>query len=123
MPRLGQQKTWVRPYVAVPTPRINVPYTWPQMRQSPLFQPQFHAASDQSLLVYLGDRISLDTHRRLTNLLGRLHAKPIAGVRNLHPAYTSLLIDFDALQFTHAQLESVLLPYLDGLDDTPAAPA
>ncbi len=37
-----------------------------------------------------------------------LAMEPIPHVRNLHPAYCSLLIDFNALKVTHAELEVIL---------------
>jgi inhibitor of KinA len=72
---------------------------------------QFQPASDQSLLVYLGDSISVDAHQRVRKLLHLLQSRPIHGVRNLHPAYCSILIDFDALQLTHALLQTTLQDY------------
>ena len=72
---------------------------------------QFQPASDQSLLVHLGDSISVDAHQRVRKLLHLLQSRPIHGVRNLHPAYCSILIDFDALQLTHASLQTSLQDY------------
>jgi hypothetical protein len=43
---------------------------------------QFQRASDQSLLVYLGQWITLEAHERVRKLLRLLEQKPIAGVRN-----------------------------------------
>ena len=80
---------------------------------------QFQPASDQSLLVYLGRQISLDVHQRVIKLLRLLEREPIAGVRNLHPAYCSLLIAFDALKLRHEELETILRSYLDRLKDSP----
>lgn len=73
---------------------------------------QFKSASDQSLLIYLGSKITVQAHRRVTRLLHMLQTEPIAGVRNLHPAYASLLIDFDGLRLRHAELEKMLRRYL-----------
>jgi KipI family sensor histidine kinase inhibitor len=80
---------------------------------------RFQLASDQSLLVYLGRQISLDVHQRVIKLLRLLEREPIAGVRNLHPAYCSLLIEFDALKLRHEELETMLRSYLDRLEDSP----
>jgi inhibitor of KinA len=77
---------------------------------------QFQPASDQSLLVYFGQQITLDTHQRIRKLLRLLESEPVAGIRNLHPAYCSLLVDFDALRLSHAELETVLRSYLGRLD-------
>jgi inhibitor of KinA len=78
---------------------------------------RFRYASDQSLMVYLGDQINLDTHHRVLKLLRLLEAEPIPGVRNLHPAYTSILIVFDPLAQEHKNIEHIVAAYLDRLDD------
>jgi KipI family sensor histidine kinase inhibitor len=80
---------------------------------------QFRAANDQSLLVYFGQRITLESHERVAKLLRLLQSQPIDGIRNLHPAYCSVLIKFDALKLDHDELQSRLLPYLARLDEAP----
>lgn len=77
---------------------------------------QFQAASDQSLLVYFSQRITLDANQRVRKLLHLLESKPIKGVRNLHPAYCSLLVKFDVLKLSHKGLEAILRRYLDRLE-------
>lgn len=77
----------------------------------------FQPASDQSLLVYLGREISLDTHQRVIKLLRLLEREPIAGVQDLHPAYCSLLINFDLLKLGHDELEESLRAYLGRLEE------
>ncbi len=76
----------------------------------------FRYASDQSLLVYLGENIDLKTHRRVLKLLRLLEAEPIPGVRNLHPAYNSILIVFDPLDQEHGNIEHTVATYLERLD-------
>jgi inhibitor of KinA len=78
---------------------------------------RFQAASDQSLLIYLGEKISLESHERVRRLLLLLESEPIAGIRNLRPAYCSLLVTFDALKLTHGGLEDVLRGYLDRIEE------
>lgn len=78
---------------------------------------QFQRASDQSLLIYFGRQISLDAHERVRKLLWLLELEPIAGVRNLHPAYCSVLVKFDPLQRRQETLEEILKQYLARLDD------
>lgn len=80
---------------------------------------QFQPASDQSLLVYFGARISLESHGKVVRLLRLLQSEPVAGIRNLHPAYCSLLIKFDGLRFTHEDVEAILRNYLDRLQSVP----
>jgi inhibitor of KinA len=89
------------------------------MRKSRTSETQFRAASDQSLLVYFGEEIALENHQRVLKLLRLLQAEPIDGVRNLQPAYSSLLIKFDPLRLDHDELQSKLIPYLGRLDREP----
>jgi inhibitor of KinA len=86
------------------------------MPSAPAPPPRFQPASDQSLLIYFGDAITAEAGERLRKLLRRLETQPLPAVRNLHPAYASLLIKFDALHTSHAELESALQSYIDGLD-------
>ena len=72
---------------------------------------RFRAASDQALLVYLGEEIGLRTHERVVRLLRLLQREPLAWVRNLQPAYCSLLLSFDACVVDHAQVEATLRSY------------
>jgi KipI family sensor histidine kinase inhibitor len=70
------------------------------------FEPVFHAASDQALLVTLGEEIGLPVHRRVVQLLHAVEEARIPGVVNLHPAYCSLLIRFNSLATGHVELEA-----------------
>jgi inhibitor of KinA len=79
----------------------------------------FQPASDQSLLVYLGREVSLVAHQRVIKLLRLLEREPIAGVSDLHPAYCSLLINFDLLKLDHEKLKASVLIYLERLDVEP----
>ena len=69
-------------------------------------------ASDSALLVSFGDSISLETHRRVVSLFRAVERLRDPRIRNLHPAYSSLLIDFDPLHLTHEQLESLVAPLI-----------
>jgi inhibitor of KinA len=66
-------------------------------------------------LVSFGQQVTLDAHQRVRKLLRLLELKPVPGIRNLHPAYCSLLVDFDALKLRHAELEAILRSYLGRL--------
>jgi len=72
---------------------------------------RFQFASDQSLLISFGDVITRDKHERVVKLLRLLETEPIAGVRNLHPAYCSLLVKFNPLEWGHEELQTVLEEY------------
>jgi inhibitor of KinA len=78
---------------------------------------RFQPASDQSLLIYFGQEISLVAHQHVMKLLRLLHLEPVVGVQNLHPAYCSLLVKFDGLRMGHDQLEAILLDYLERLEE------
>jgi inhibitor of KinA len=92
---------------------------------------RFQPASDQSLLVYFeqlnekGRAQSRPVHSQITvqasenvrRLLRLLELDPVAGVRNLHPAYCSLLVKFDALRMRHEELEAILRRYLQRIDE------
>jgi inhibitor of KinA len=85
---------------------------------SPTTEPAcFKPASDQSLLIYFGQEITPAAHQRVRKMLHRLERDPIPGVRNLNPAYCSILVTFDALKLNHANLQEILQSYLDALDE------
>src|ERR1700731_1259473 len=86
------------------------------MRTSTTAGVRFQPASDQSLLLYFGEQITLGVHQRVRRLLHLLEREPIAGIRNFNPAYCSILISFDALKLDHGELEAILLGYLERLD-------
>lgn len=77
---------------------------------------RFNPASDQSLLIYFGEKITIQANEQVRKLLHLLEAEPIAGVRNLHPAYCSLLVKFDPLKWRHEKLETKLRKYLTRLE-------
>ena len=65
-------------------------------------------ASDSSLLIVFGDVISPVLHERVMALFHAFLALHDPRVRNLHPAYASLLIDFDPLRMTHDELTVIV---------------
>ena len=82
---------------------------------------RFRKASDQSLLIYFDEGDSLAAHRRVAGLLRRLESEPVAGLRNLHPAFRSLLLNFNALRRTHAEVEAEVRDRLDPADEASAS--
>ncbi len=77
---------------------------------------RFLPASDQSLMVYFGEEISLGANECVVKFLRLLEREPISVVRNVHPGYCSVLVKFDALVCTHAELESMLRGYIGRLE-------
>jgi inhibitor of KinA len=72
---------------------------------------KFRAASDQALLVYLGDEIGLAAHQHVLKLLRLLQKQPPEWLHNLQPAYCSLTVSFDATMVDHAEVEATLREY------------
>jgi KipI family sensor histidine kinase inhibitor len=62
-------------------------------------------ASDRSLLVSFGDEISIEAHHQVARLTHALEGQ--RGVLNLHPAFASVLIDFDPRFHSHADIEAL----------------
>ena len=77
---------------------------------------RFEPASDQSLLIYFGEQITTQANEQVRKLLHLLEAEPISGVRNLHPAYCSLLVKFDPLKWQHENFEKKVRKYLARLE-------
>ena len=74
-------------------------------------------ASDRSLLISLGDRISLDAHLAVVRLTRRLQG--VGGILNLHPAYTSILVDFDPRLRSYAEVEELVRQQVASPADAP----
>ncbi len=81
------------------------------------FNVRVQAASDQTLLVYFGERISLSTHRTIAKFLKLSGTEPIPGVLNLQPAYTSVLVKFDPRLTSHSELDASISSVLSRLGD------
>src|SRR6267142_386817 len=77
---------------------------------------RFQRASDQSLLIYFGHQITLPAHEHVRRFLRLLELEPIGGVRNLHPAYCSVLVKFEPLHWRHDDREKIRKQYLDRLE-------
>jgi inhibitor of KinA len=87
---------------------------------------RFVIASDQSLIVYfeppveegraegrhLHNHTTIHAHEQVRKLVRLLQDEPVAGVRNLHPAYGSALVVFDGVRLRHADVEEILRGYL-----------
>ena len=65
-------------------------------------------ASDSSLLVVFGSTISPVLNQRVIALFHAIQDRRDPRIRNLHPAYASLLIDFDPLRMTHDELTAIV---------------
>ena len=65
-------------------------------------------ASDSSLLIAFGNAISPELHARVIGVFEALRARQDARIRNLHPGYTSVLVDFDPLRMSHEELGEIV---------------
>lgn len=112
-------------------------YTLAAMGASTSHGAVFQPASDQSLLIYFGPQakphlsgaeaigsavpahtqITMDGHKQVRKLLRMIELAPIIGVRNVHPAYSSLLVKFDPLKLGHEALEDILRGHLQRMED------
>jgi KipI family sensor histidine kinase inhibitor len=63
------------------------------------------------------NQITIQANEKVRKLLRLLQREPVAGVRNLHPAYCSLLLKFDAIRMRHEELEAILGRYLERLEE------
>jgi inhibitor of KinA len=78
--------------------------------------PTLSFASDHSLLVVFGNGVSRDIHRNVLRLFKLLQSRPPAGLRNIHPAYSSVLISFDPIAAPLKEFELQVRSLLDRLD-------
>lgn len=62
-------------------------------------------ASDRSLLISFGGGISEENHRQVARMTHALEG--VRGVLNLHPAFASVLVDFDPRLRTHDGIEAL----------------
>jgi inhibitor of KinA len=65
-------------------------------------------ASDSSLLVEFGAVIAPEIQDQVIGLFHALQAREDAHIRNLHPGYASLLVDFDPLAITHKDVATLV---------------
>jgi KipI family sensor histidine kinase inhibitor len=63
-------------------------------------------ASDRSILISFGTEISRESHRGVVRLTHALEG--VRGVLNLHPAFASVLVDFDPRLRSHAEIEALV---------------
>ena len=72
-------------------------------------------ASDCSLFISFGDEISIAAHHQVSRLTHALEGE--RGVLNLHPAFASVLIDFDPRLHSHADIEALARERMEAARD------
>src|SRR6476646_4600477 len=78
-------------------------------------QPHFLAAGDTALVVEFGDRVDAHLSALVLALGQKLHASGLAGVIEVVPTFRSLMVHYDPLQLSHADLQRRIEPLLQGL--------
>jgi KipI family sensor histidine kinase inhibitor len=85
-------------------------------------QPRLAPNGDTALAVEFGERIDRPTSERVLALHDRLAQAGLAGVVELLPTFRSLMVHYDPLRTSHAELARRIEPLLDGLEGVrPAA--
>jgi KipI family sensor histidine kinase inhibitor len=80
------------------------------------------AAGDSSLLVRFGRAIAPELHDRVLALFHAIRRQADSRIRNLHPGYASLLIDFDPLRMTHTEVAARVELLLQTANEKPMVP-
>jgi inhibitor of KinA len=68
---------------------------------------QMEIASDRSLLVRFGEDATPECFRAIATFFHQLRSLADARIRNIHPAYATVLIDFDPLRMSHEELATI----------------
>jgi len=77
---------------------------------------KFRTMGDRSLLVELGDEISPSVNQRVQELFTAMDMHPVDGVRELVPSYRSLLVIYDPLNISPADLKHTIRDTYRNLD-------
>ncbi len=78
-------------------------------------------ASDRSLFISFGGELSAEKQGLVAALTRSL--LNVRGILNLHPAFTSLLVDFDPRFHSHSAIEALVRERLAAAAEEPAPPA
>ena len=81
-----------------------------------LIQPRIDAVGDRCLLIGLGDTVDPETSRRVFTLVRRLKEQPIAGVRDIVPAFTTVALHYQPELLGDAPFESLRAQVLEHLE-------
>jgi KipI family sensor histidine kinase inhibitor len=82
-------------------------------------RPRIIDASDHSVLVAFGDRISPEAHLQVRRVLHLLASDPPTGLVNLQPAYASLLVSYDPRKVRAEDVRSAVTARLEAAGDAP----
>jgi KipI family sensor histidine kinase inhibitor len=88
------------------------------MNSGPLQKTKFRHAGDCGLLVEYGDTIDLAVHQKIRSMVHILKMTPLPGVREVIPAYRSILVRYDPLRIKPSELETHLIMLGDKIEFT-----
>ncbi|MBN1976008.1 MAG: 5-oxoprolinase subunit PxpB [Anaerolineae bacterium] len=80
---------------------------------------RFLLAGDAALVVEFGDAIDPEINRRVHALARALAENPLPGLGESVPSYRSLLVHYDPLRLSHAEVESFVSEALRRCEDAP----
>src|SRR5258707_15269384 len=72
------------------------------------FKPRIVALGDSFILIQLGEEMDPTVNQRVHTLSGLVEASTIAGVIETVPAYANLLVHYDPLVLSFAQIKNIL---------------
>jgi|SRR5215208_4338569 len=81
------------------------------------FKPKLVPLGDSALLVQFGDEIDLPTNYQVHALAALISISPLTAVIETVPAYAALLIHYDPLLLTYAQIRRWVRTKLDQLEE------
>jgi len=79
-------------------------------------KPRFLAAGDTALVVEFGASVDRSLSELVLALARKLERAQVRGVVEAVPTFRSLMVHYDPLQVTHAELQGRLAPLIDGLE-------
>jgi KipI family sensor histidine kinase inhibitor len=82
-------------------------------------EPRFLLAGDAALVVEFGDEISLEVNRRVHSLAHALEQHACLGLGEAVPSYRSLLVHYDPLLLSCAEVEALVSGVLQRCEDAP----
>lgn len=82
-------------------------------------KPQIYEASDRSVLVSFGDTISEEARLDIWRFTTRLLQQRASSITNIHPAYCSVLVEFDPLHTDSSRVQAWCQEILEHLLEIP----
>lgn len=79
---------------------------------------RFFRGSESSLYVYLGEKISAAVNKKVYALKNILEKDPPGGIKEIIPAYHSILLSFDPALFSHEAAEKWILSHQEETEKT-----